>query len=442
MSRSSGRPLTLEITRLTRWDGERRVARILFAIAVLGAIALLFAPWRQSAVGTGQVIAFSPNERPLAVQAPVDGRVVRWNFREGDRVDEGDVIVELSDNDPRAVERFASERDALERRVEEARGSVGALREKLASLEALRRLEVASAEARVERSANEREAARLELEAATARQRAAGAQLERMEALERDGLSSRRDLELARRNAAQARAALESARARLSAARADIEARTAERDARASELDAQIADTREAIRSASAGVADAERELAAARRALARQDALEVPAPRSGMLTRVLARAGGAYVKQGERLAVVVPETGRRAVELFVSGNDAPLIVPGEEAQLQFQGWPAIQFSGWPEAAAGTFSGEVAFVEAHAEPSGRFRVVVVPTQESEWPDADLLRQGNAANGWILLSKVTLGYELWRRFNGFPADLPPAAARAGGYPAGPAEQPAR
>ena len=30
-----------------------------------------------------------------------------------------------------------------------------------------------------------------------------------------------------------------------------------------------------------------------------------------------------------------------------------------------------------------------------------------------------LRQGVRVNGWVLLGQVTLGYELWRIFNGFP-----------------------
>ena len=30
-----------------------------------------------------------------------------------------------------------------------------------------------------------------------------------------------------------------------------------------------------------------------------------------------------------------------------------------------------------------------------------------------------LRQGVRANGWILLDQVSLGFEIWRQFNGFP-----------------------
>jgi hypothetical protein len=34
-----------------------------------------------------------------------------------------------------------------------------------------------------------------------------------------------------------------------------------------------------------------------------------------------------------------------------------------------------------------------------------------------------LRQGARAQGWVLLNRVSVGYELWRQFNGFPPTLP-------------------
>ncbi|MGB1276876.1 MAG: hypothetical protein ACPG77_14115 [Nannocystaceae bacterium] len=62
---------------------------------------------------------------------------------------------------------------------------------------------------------------------------------------------------------------------------------------------------------------------------------------------------------------------------------------------------------------------EVAFVDATDNGQGQFRVVVVPEAGTTWPDAQYLRQGVRANGWVLLNQVQLGYELWRQFNGFP-----------------------
>jgi hypothetical protein len=45
---------------------------------------------------------------------------------------------------------------------------------------------------------------------------------------------------------------------------------------------------------------------------------------------------------------------------------------------------------------------------------------VVPDGEDEpWPSGAFLRQGVRVNGWVFLDRVKLGYELWRRFNGFP-----------------------
>ncbi len=155
---------------------------------------------------------------------------------------------------------------------------------------------------------------------------------------------------------------------------------------------------------------------------LARQSVQSVKAPRSGTILRRMAGQESELVKPGDVLAVIVPETQSRAVEIWVSGNDIPLIQEGRQVRLQFEGWPAIQFSGWPSVAVGTFGGLVSFIDPADNGYGKFRVVVVPQEGERWPSPRYLRQGVRANGWILLDQVTLGYELWRQFNGFPPSL--------------------
>jgi hypothetical protein len=152
---------------------------------------------------------------------------------------------------------------------------------------------------------------------------------------------------------------------------------------------------------------------------LAKQHNQIVTAPRDGTIVRLLANEGGAIVKEGDPLFVLVPEAADRAVELYVSGNDAPLISPGRHVRLQFEGWPAVQFAGWPSVAVGTFGGEVVNVDATDNGKGQFRILVLPDSGSDWPSERYLRQGVRANGWVLLNQVTLGYELWRQLNGFP-----------------------
>ena len=107
--------------------------------------------------------------------------------------------------------------------------------------------------------------------------------------------------------------------------------------------------------------------------------------------------------------------------------------------RLQFEGWPAVQFSGWPELAIGTFGGRIRQVDAASGGAGKFRVLVEPEERltgDPWPDPQFLRQGNQAIGWVFLNRVPLGYEIWRRLNGFPPVLAPELKQKDGGKDGP------
>jgi multidrug resistance efflux pump len=156
---------------------------------------------------------------------------------------------------------------------------------------------------------------------------------------------------------------------------------------------------------------------------LSRQGAQTVVAPRDGIIQRILVPEGGPVFKTGDTLGILIPQTDQRAIEVWISGNDVPLVYPGRKARIQFEGWPAVQFSGWPSVAVGTFAGKVAFVDPLDNGEGRFRVLIVPDDSADstdqWPSSLYLRQGVRANAWVLLDTVRVGYELWRQFNGFP-----------------------
>ncbi len=156
---------------------------------------------------------------------------------------------------------------------------------------------------------------------------------------------------------------------------------------------------------------------------LARQANQLIIAPIEGTILKRASGVDGAILKTGEMLAVLVPDTDSRVVEIYVSGLDVPLIREGQAVRLQFEGWPAIQFSGWPSISIGTFGGIVKYIDAAATLNGLFRVLVVPAPNEEWPNGNILRQGVRAKAWIRLNRVMLGFEIWRQFNGFPVSLP-------------------
>jgi multidrug resistance efflux pump len=165
---------------------------------------------------------------------------------------------------------------------------------------------------------------------------------------------------------------------------------------------------------------------------LSRQQLQTILAPRDGRILRILHGSGTINVKAGDQLAQFVPETEKLVVELFIDGNDFPLIYVGRQVRLQFEGWPSIQFSGWPSVAVGSFSGRVEVVDPSVGENGLFRVLVSPDDDDEaeaedhddddWPDKTFLRQGTRALGLVLLDQVSVGYELWRKVNGFPKSM--------------------
>ncbi len=168
--------------------------------------------------------------------------------------------------------------------------------------------------------------------------------------------------------------------------------------------------------------ANAAAELARVEIKLSRQLTQLVVSPIDGTILKVVAGQGGQLVKQGDLLAVLIPDTDFRAVEIWVDGNDMPLLSKGREARIQFEGWPALQFSGWPSVAVGTFGGEVGFIDASDDGQGKFRIMIFQKENEPWPEPKYLRQGVRAKGWVLLDEVSVGYELWRIFNGFPPSL--------------------
>ena len=112
-------------------------------------------------------------------------------------------------------------------------------------------------------------------------------------------------------------------------------------------------------------------------------------------------KAKEVYVRGTGKVMAFVPQ-GRQqsvsAVELWISGNDAPLVQKGDHVRLQFEGWPAVQ-------SAGSFGGEVITIDPTADGAGRFRILVKADGNDSWPDERYLRQGVRAKGWVLTGSV-------------------------------------
>lgn len=414
-------PMSLPAMKLVRQANTVRVLawQLVILLIVLPAF-LLLAPWQQNVTGTGRVSAVNPMERQQVVDTPVEGRVVKWMVAEGTRVKEGDPIVELSDIDPGIMSRLTQERDSVARRLDAARSRELSLAERIAGLEGSRRNSLDANRARIQTAADRIRAAEQALNQAEATLIADQLNLNRQKKLLEKGLTAVRNIELAQMAYDRAVAEVDRAKAAINAERNSRSVLEADQSKIETDFKASIEDARASRASAMAEIASANAELQRTDVRVSRQSHQLVRAPREGMILRLLAQPGGEVLKAGDSVAILVPVTDQPVVELYVNGNDAPLITPGRQVRLQFEGWPAIQFVGWPSVAVGTFGGKVMLVDSTDNGQGKFRVLVAPDPKDEpWPSSQWLRQGVRANGWVLLNEVRVGFELWRQFNGFP-----------------------
>ncbi len=396
------------------------VARLILVLLVALTIALLLTPWQQNISGSGRVVARTPVERQQTIAAPVEGRIVRWHVIEGAKVRKDSPVVDISDNDPAILQRLAQERSAVSDRLAAAKQREQSLVERIGGLEGSRQNALSAAGARIQMAAERVRAAERFLEAAEATVLTARLNLDRQTQLHGRGLASTRAVELATLDQAKATADVDRAKASLSAAVNDRQALEADRQKIETDFSATIDEARASRAGARAEIASAAASLQQMEIRIPRQNTQSIRAPRDGTILRLLAQPGSELLKAGDPLAILVPESSNRVVELWVKGNDMPLISPGNKVRLQFEGWPAIQFVGWPSVAVGTFGGEVALVDATDNGKGEFRLLVAPDPSDEpWPSDRWLRQGVRSHGWVLLNRVTLGFELWRQFNGFP-----------------------
>lgn len=155
---------------------------------------------------------------------------------------------------------------------------------------------------------------------------------------------------------------------------------------------------------------------------LSRQSSQKIVAPSNGVVTRIFPAERSQLIKSGTPIAVFAPEITTPAIEVWIDGNDVALLQAGQSAMVQFEGWPSIQIAGWPSLAIGAFKARVHLVDQASSSKGKFRVLLVPVDS--WPSNQVLRLGSHGKAYIHLARNTVGWELWRQLNGFPAFFEP------------------
>ncbi|TWU12157.1 hypothetical protein CA54_09750 [Symmachiella macrocystis] len=428
----------------------RRLGKFLLVFMVMGFILIAFAPWQQSVKGTGGVIAYATDERQQTLEAPIKGRIARLGegVFENAFVKKGQLIAEITDIDPSYLARLEDQLAASQNQVKAEAQMLQASRNNLQAAhtivksyesqvktyEQVKAQVVAAADAAVKSAENKVDAELQQLEEHKAAQSQLELNFKRQKTLYEENIVSELKYQEADRKLKETQAKVAKTEQYINSARNELAQKRSERKAKEQKAQADIDYANATLRKATGDVAKAESDVAKAQSSLnkaqkdlletetkvARQRSQSVMAPFDGFVTQITPNQGSQVLKAGDPICRIVPETADRAVQIWLDGNDTPLVEPGRHVRLQFEGWPAVQFAGWPSVAVGTFGGEVVSVDATDDGKGRFRILVRPDQtDRPWPGDRYLRQGVRANGWVLLNQVPLWYEIWRNMNGFP-----------------------
>jgi len=427
-------PEDIDLNSQTLVNVPRRLrgwAWLAFIIFIIFFGALFFVPWTQTLTVQGKLSAYSAVERPQEVHAQINGSLQRWFIHEGDFVKKGDMVLKLGDVNPKfmapdLIKRLDESRDALKQKRQAALEHIALLDKRIEEMTSLAQAASSAAVARVSEAGNKTLSAEQKKASAKIAKETALLNLERSKTLEAEGLISKRELELAVQTAIQAEANLKGMEAELGETQESRVALEYKRERIDAELVQKLLDTKSKRAAAMGEVAKVAKELAdlalTRSNALQRRIASKIIAPVDGTVVRLTPIGLGEIVHPGDLLFTIVPKESSPAIEMWANAIDAPLLRPGRPVRILFQGVPAIPLAAWPELMAGTYDGQIQVVDQSASANGQFRFWVAPeTHRKKWPPQIHVRQGTKVRGWVILNRVPLWYEMWRRFNLFPPD---------------------
>lgn len=403
----------------------RNVGRVTLWALVFAIAAMVFLPWRQTARGTGMVVALDPQKRVQPMLSPAKGLIksVKEGLIEGAYVEKDEILIEMTPFAEDGLNLLNEEIAAIESQIEALGYSLT-----IADENANRQLDASEADrAEAEQKVNEAEQKRIqtekELQSIEAEYIGIEFDYEAAKKASRNGLVSANELVSKRAKFEAAGKKLLQQEAKVEGAKRALEGEQEAFKSKLQAIDIKNEIARDKMNAARTKLDSKRKELIQAKTKRQEFSNLSIKAPHSGYIQQWSGLVNSQTVKEGTQLFVIVPEADELAVEMKVSGNDMPLIKEGDRVRMQFEGWPAVQFVGWPSVAIGTFGGKVTRVFPTDDGKGFFRVIVTPDshfeREQGWPSDRYLRQGVRANGWVLLERVPLGYEIWRQLNGFP-----------------------
>jgi multidrug resistance efflux pump len=406
---------------------SKKVLSRVILITLIITLVILFLPWTQNIRSIGNVNTKSFDQRPQALNSIIAGRIEKWFVKEGDLVQKGDTLLQISEIKDEYFDSELLSRTDNQRVLKEQ--SVGAYNEKIKALDSQISALNEQLELKLQQTTLKFKQAKLKTEidsnlhqAAIVNTKIAKEQFKRMEELYKQGLKSLTDYEARNLKLQQSQAYEVEALNKWMGSKNDIINAKVEYSSVRMDYQNSVAKASSDKSSAYSDKFDAEATVTKLKNQYAnykyRLGSYYITAPQDGYITKSLTIGIGETIKEGDALVTIMPAKYDLMVEMYINPIDLPLVKKGNEVMLQFDGWPAIIFSGWPNASYGTFRGEVYAIDNYISENSKFRVLIKPKANMPaWPKQ--IRPGGGIQGMMLLDDVPIYYEVWRQINGFP-----------------------
>jgi len=405
-----------------------RAARILLISAAI-LVGVLFVPWTQNITCAGSIISLEPNSRPQSIETIIGGRVEKWFVQEGDSVKKGDTILFLSEVkvdyfDPNLVQNTESQLQSKESALEGYMSKIVSLDLQINAMISGKEVKKDQTRAKIEQAQYKIRTDSTDLANAQRNAQIIEEQFVRYEQLYKEDLISRTELETRRMSTQNAATKVIEHINKLSIARNELMNLRRELSAIDADYNDKISKAESEKFASMSTLYNAEGELTKLQNQFNNYDRRNglyyILAPQDGFISKTSKSGIGETVKEGEEIARISPYQFAHAIEIFIDPVDMPLVHAGEQVRLIFDGFPAFVISGWQHISKGVYNGTILTVDPALHESGKFRVLVQPASGEQWPTA--LKQGGGVQAIMLLNDVPVGYELWRKFNGFPPDF--------------------
>lgn len=415
------------LTRDSNWTNNRfgKLIFIIFLIVIL----ILFLPWTQSIQSKGKVTAFGTNERPQEIQSVIAGKLNKWYINEGDYVQAGDTIAVITEIkgeylNPDLLQQTDIQLKAKEKSILSYSSKIDAINNQIRQLEISQDLSYDKLKNKLDQENLKLQGEIADYESAKMNTKISKQQFERDSLLYLQHIKSLFDVENKKNKLQEAISKMLVVESKIRQTKIAIENIKIELQNVSAEYGEKLSKSESDRFSAISGQMEAEGEVSKLRNTYSnysiRNGFYTITAPQSGFITETKLNGIGETIKEGQSICKIIPNSMNHIVELFIDPVDMPLISVGNHVQFIFDGWPTMVFSGWPKLTYGTFPGEVYAINSVPNENGKYRILVKPKSEIKpWPNE--LRIGVGANGYLLLKKVPIWYEIWRTMCGFSPD---------------------